>query len=152
MASIAKTSIVIFLSLSTNQFYVLNNKELLSLLKLFMFVFLCSILKLILDPALWQLCTNYIKSLFMKSTIWYMIEHLTEKYKKIWWWLLLKNMTWYKNCTSYMLHLLSACVVLSHLLILNAHIILSQIGYADIQRKRMNFGLYLSSIWYPMTR
>ena len=76
MASIAKTSIVIFLSLSTNQFYVLNNKELLSLLKLFMFVFLCSILKLILDPALWQLCTKYIKSFFMKSTIWYMIPAL----------------------------------------------------------------------------
>ena len=75
MASIAKTSIVIFLSLSTNQFYVLNNKELLSLLKLFMFVFLCSIPKPILDPVLWQLCTKYIKSLFIKSTIWYMIYY-----------------------------------------------------------------------------
>ena len=78
MASIAKTSIVIFLSLSTNQFYVLNNKELLSLSKLFLFVFLCSILKLILDPALWQLCTKYIKSLFINSKIWYMIEQFVS--------------------------------------------------------------------------
>ena len=77
MASIAKTSIVIFLSLSTNQFYVLNNKELLSLLKLFMFVFLCSILKPILDPALWHLCTKYKKSFFLNQQYdtWYICNN-----------------------------------------------------------------------------
>ena len=80
MASIAKTSIVIFLLLSTNQFYVLNNKELLSLLKLFMFVFLCSILKPILDLALWQLCTKYKKSFFQINNMIHDIFVIFEHY------------------------------------------------------------------------